>query len=383
MDDMTSSGEEMPTILHVIHSIGGGGASRAMLACAKAVGSRGAWRQSALSLVPGGGHARELCLAHGVKYLGCPDQDDLGNALAGADIVHMHYWNSPELLRLLLHETPPMRCLTTWHISGVDPPHVLSPQLLDCFDHVQFDGPITLEAEAVRNLVERGGTGRVSVAYPAVDLDRYFAVRRSPGECVTIGYLGTLDGFKIHPDFIAMSARVSSPRARFLLFGGTREAGEALVAQAEALGVRERFDFRGYAPDSADVFSEFDILGYPLCEGNYSAGERVLQECFAAGVPAVVLPHGGAGRMVVHGQTGLVARSPEEYATALDRLAADPPERLRLGENARQWAREHFGAEKTAHATLGLYDALIMRGKRARVLARRVARFKPLGVIKG
>ncbi|MDQ7831822.1 MAG: glycosyltransferase [Desulfovibrionaceae bacterium] len=371
---MTSSGEEMPTVLHVIHSISGGGAARAMLACAKAVGSGGAWRQSALSLVPGDASVSEVCLAHGVTYLGCPDQNDLDNALAGADIVHMHYWNSPELLHLLLRGLPPVRCLATWHIGGMDPPHVLSPQLLDCFDHVQCVGPITLEAEAVRNRVERGGAGRVSMAYPAVDLDRFLAIRRSPGEGVTIGYLGTLDGFKIHPDYIAMSARVSFPRTRFVLWGGTREAGEALLAQAEALGVRDRFDFRGYVPDAADVFSKIDIFGYPLCEGNYSAGELVLQECFAAGVPVVVLPHGGAGRMVVHGQTGLVARSPEEYATALDRLAADPLERLRLGENARQWAREHFGAEKTAQATLGLYNALMKRGKRARVMARRVAR---------
>ncbi len=51
-------------------------------------------------------------------------------------------------------------------------------------------------------------------------------------------------------------------------------------------------------------------------------------------------------------------RSPDELARALDRLAADPAERQRLGEAARLRSR-HFTAEAQAQAMLSLYEGLV------------------------
>src|SRR5207247_4942444 len=57
------------------------------------------------------------------------------------------------------------------------------------------------------------------------------------------------------------------PNARFFLFG-EGPLGPALEAQAEGLGLRDRFVFGGFARDVARVISAFDLSVFPsLWEG--------------------------------------------------------------------------------------------------------------------
>ena len=115
-----------------------------------------------------------------------------------------------------------------------------------------------------------------------------------PGERrgeVAVGYLGTVDPLKMHPEFTALSLAVEHPGARFIV-RGTGDGLAGLRREAEAAGAPERFDIAGYVPDPAALFAEFDIFGYPLCADNYSSLKLVLQEAMFAGVPPVVLPYG-------------------------------------------------------------------------------------------
>lgn len=93
--------------------------------------------------------------------------------------------------------------------------------------------------------------------------------------------------------------------------------------------------------------------GYPLCLDTYAASELNLQEAMFAGIPPVVFPHGGIQLLVKHNETGLVVHSNQEYRDAIAYLYNNPSERLRLGANAAEYSKRHFGARNNAPKMIG------------------------------
>jgi glycosyltransferase involved in cell wall biosynthesis len=70
-------------------------------------------------------------------------------------------------------------------------------------------------------------------------------------------------------------------------------------------------------------------------------GLKVLQY-MAAGLPVVANPVGMNRQMVLHGRTGLLATTPEEWAAAIGKLAADPELRQTMGDAGRRLVRRHY-----------------------------------------
>ena len=58
--------------------------------------------------------------------------------------------------------------------------------------------------------------------------------------------------------------------------------------------------------------------------------------------PCVVAPAGGLTELVIDGEPGLVARTTEEFAAAIERLLTDQALARKLGENGRRHVAEHF-----------------------------------------
>jgi tetratricopeptide (TPR) repeat protein len=83
-----------------------------------------------------------------------------------------------------------------------------------------------------------------------------------------------------------------------------------------------------------------------------------------AGVPPIVFPHGGIAGIVRHGHTGLVVRTPREYAQALEYLYHNPGERKRLGDNARSFVQEQFDGQSAARHMEAIYQRLLHEPKR-------------------
>jgi hypothetical protein len=168
----------------------------------------------------------------------------------------------------------------------------------------------------------------------------------------------------MHPRFVELAAAVDVPGARFVVCG-SGDGFAALAAEARRTGIAERLDLRGYVEGVGAVLAELDVFGYPLAPGNYSTSDLALQEAMAAGVPPVVLPHGGARALVRDGETGLVARDEGEWPRLVERLAADPATRARLARNARAEASRRTPAG-AAQAWSGVYAELLERPKRNR-----------------
>jgi hypothetical protein len=331
-------------VLHVTPCLSRVGAGRALLDAAAAADG---YEHRVLSLTPA------MATPEGRELVDAPDPGDLRRELADADVVQLHFWNVPELYELLEAELAPLRLLVWSHVEGRHPPQVLLPELVEYADRV------------VATTAGQIGAEQLEVIPPALGGARAREVAPVAHAGFNVGYIGTVDHVKLHPDYVAMSARVDVPGVRFVVCG--RGAGfGALAAQAAQLGVSERFDFRGWSSDVPSVLSELDVFGYPLCEDNYSTCELVLQEAMAAAIPPIVLPHGGAARTVTHGETGVVARDAHGYARAIEHLHAHPAERRRLGAAAREYARRAWTPAAVGELWAAAYEKLLAEPKRAR-----------------
>jgi glycosyltransferase involved in cell wall biosynthesis len=103
-----------------------------------------------------------------------------------------------------------------------------------------------------------------------------------------------------------------------------------------------------------------------LPEDDWSRGKcglKVLQY-MAAGLPVVANPVGVQGEMVRHGETGFLADTPDEWVTAIGRLAADSRLRQRMGREGRKVVEERYSVAVGARRWLAVLDGL--RGVRSR-----------------
>jgi hypothetical protein len=92
-------------------------------------------------------------------------------------------------------------------------------------------------------------------------------------------------------------------------------------------------------------------------------GLKILQY-MAAGLPVVANPVGVHGHMVVHGETGFLAESPEDWIDAVGRLMHDRELRRRMGRAGRRRLETHFSVSAGATRWLELLGG-IREGKRA------------------
>jgi len=88
---------------------------------------------------------------------------------------------------------------------------------------------------------------------------------------------------------------------------------------------------------------------------------RVLIEATGLGVAVAAMDTGGTAEIVVHGETGLLSRSPGELADDLARLVADEALRARLSAGAARRADTMFDVPIVLARVEALYRELIAR----------------------
>lgn len=190
--------------------------------------------------------------------------------------------------------------------------------------------------ELVEILEQRTGKP-CSLMLHGVDLQRFCPERRkSSGAPFTIGYVGRLTAEKNVRFFAQLEAALEKAgmrNYRLVLVGegSERKWLEANLKQAELPGV-----LRGDA--LANAFADMDAFVFPSETDTFGL---VILEAMASGVPVIVAKGGGPQFQVQEGQTGFIPEDISGFVSALARLQADPELRLRMGQAARQHAREN------------------------------------------
>jgi hypothetical protein len=310
-------------VLHVIGGFSQGGAARALLSAASACTAAGVGQHRIASLTAA---AAPMVAAAAHQGIPAVDAGKLPRALEAADIVVLHFWNCPEVYEFLASELPPLRLVMWSHVAGDRPPQILTDALVGLADRAVASCPYTVRHMPRLSLIE-------AFADPRRAAGPQRSQRSDPG--FTVGYIGSLDDTKVHPDFVALHRSI--PQVIVCGDGNLRARFEQ---QSDA-----RFVWRGYVGNPGAALADFDAFGYPLHPCAWEGSELVLQEAMLAGIPPVVLATGGATGTVEHEVTGLLADTPAGYVDALNRLARDLDERRRLGGAAQALARERWAPD--------------------------------------
>ena len=329
-----------PSVVHVVPRLSMTGPVRGIAAEAKyasRLGIERAHRVVALEreLSPA---AVLLLRREGIALTVRPTPSELVDVVREADLVLVHFWNCPSMFEFLLRPLPATRMVAWIETQGLDAPQVVPDALIDFVDDVLLTTPVTLASPA---LSRRRQSEPPMVAPGIADMDRLEAWQPVDHEGFVIGYVGTVNAGKLHPRFVELCAAVDVPDARFVVYGaGGGEA--ALREEAAARGLGDRFEVKGHTEDLAAALGEMDVFGYPLRPDTYASSEKAIQEAMWVGIPPVVFPFGGVRELVRPGVDGLIADDEAQYVQHLERLAADPELRDRLGAEARRRAREVF-----------------------------------------
>jgi glycosyltransferase involved in cell wall biosynthesis len=183
----------------------------------------------------------------------------LDNLIETSDIVVVHYWDNHFLARLLSRQLPENRMVFWCHQNYYVPPRICEyPDLILGVSPIQqFGGFIW-------------STG---------NMERFAKIEPVPHEGFNVGYTGTVDYKKIHPEFIEMCKAIKVDDIYFYVIGENNIGGKN----------DKKFTFTGKVDDVAPYLARFDVFGYPLKRGSYATCEQAIGEAMCAGVPVVAL----------------------------------------------------------------------------------------------
>ena len=278
----------------------------------------------------------------------------------------------------LVTDLDQLPALTVPCVVDVDDPRADTPQLLDRPNVAAY----VVTDESVARRYEQLGVERPWHVVPqGVALDsldessvREVALRhREPGTCV-VGYLSAYfllpgDRGAANPLYNVehlfelwdeLSARDSS--LRLWLVGG---AGKQV--QQRCAGRRDITLF-GRVPREQllSYVANFDIALYPRTADQGIRASKIA-EYFGAGVPIVSYDYEVVGDVRSAG-AGILVETPREFVAAVERLASDPAERLRLAAAARAVGRERDWRNLAARYA-EILDEHLLRSSRTRLLA--------------
>jgi glycosyltransferase involved in cell wall biosynthesis len=112
----------------------------------------------------------------------------------------------------------------------------------------------------------------------------------------------------------------------------------------------------GFRRDTERLLAASDVFVMP---SSREGASLAVLEAMGHGLPVVVSD--GPGNPEVVGDAGIVAPFGDQraFADALAQLAADPAERLRLGERARERVRREFDADSFASGIERVYEDVL------------------------
>ena len=227
----------------------------------------------------------------------------------------------------------------------------------------------TVVADAMRDQYLAAGIGRpeqYTKIFSGFRLEPYLAAvndpaRRAkyglqPGDFV-VGKIARLFELKGHDDLFAAAPELvrRCPQLKFLLVGDGPWRGR-FETMARTAGLAKQFVFTGLVPPT-EVPALVGIMDALVHLSLREGLPRALPQSLAAARPVVAYDCDGAREVCLDGRTGFLLR-PGDLAGLTDRLcrlAADPGLRAQLGEQGRQYVREHFGVQKMVDDTHALY----------------------------
>lgn len=227
---------------------------------------------------------------------------------------------------------------------------------------------VIVGSDATRAEVEAAGARRVAVVPNAVPLPANL-----PGE-EEIGRVRAEVGCHNGELLVGVVGRVHPGKGQsFLLraIGAARRGGLAVRAVivgegpdlehckmlVDELKIQPHVTFTGFVPDAMRYLAAMDVVAVPSLKESLPL---TAMEAMVRGRTVIASSVGDLPKLIEDGQTGLLVppADVQSLRAAIERLAADPAERKRLGQQGRDAAVAHHAAPAMTRAIEDLYDSL-------------------------
>ncbi|MBI5326882.1 MAG: glycosyltransferase family 4 protein [Deltaproteobacteria bacterium] len=353
----------MIKVLHITAHVGGGvGKALSGLVARASVSGSGARHLIVCLEEPEKGQFVDRIRECGGEVIVRPGKDGTEKLLRDSDIVQLEWWNHPETIKQLCTlAIPPIRLLTWSHVSGIHNP-IIPQGLMSASHRFLFTSPCSFESKEVIGLMPELGD-RLDVVFSSGGFSGLPEPVEKPNKEISAGYIGSLNFAKLHPDYVDYLTAVDIPGFRVKMIGDAANQ-DILNQQCDSLGRTGMLDFRGYATDIVSELASINVLAYLLNPEHYGTTENALLEAMAMGIVPVVLGNPAERRIVDDRKTGLIVRSPDEFAEAIKWLSENPADRQKMGRQASESVRERFSAEKMEAALNGHYQSVMSMEKR-------------------
>lgn len=316
-----------------------------------------------------------LCLSNNyyVKYHDLVMYEDVRSNYAlinywveRADIVVVHFWNHPFLFEFLINARLSMCRLCFWsHVSGLKPPYVFSEKLIEFSDQFVFTSPISFEAMEISGLPLEL-RHRLSHVWSTAYIDNYFWVEPTTHKGFNIGFIGTLDYSKLHPNFVDFCSKINIPDVKFIMIGGGCDE-EQIKQQVKDRGLDDKFVFTGIIKDIRPYLSIIDVLGYPLNPNHFGTCEQVLGEAIAAGVIPIVMKNPAEEYILFQSLVKFVCDDEQDYIHTIEMHYRDRHKRASIVGLIQEQVTNLYDSDKMVAEWGVIFDYMMTGGKRNRV----------------
>ncbi len=371
------SPDNLAVIIHVVHSLAGGGTERALVALLRAF-NPSRFRHVVVTLREAGRLSENLPGHVACRPIAAVGRSwGTGLALARetrawrAAVIHARNtccWHDATLARLL---APRANLVLGFH--GLETAHALNrPQRWRAQWALRVGARFTTVSEAGRRQLRRQAhvpADRVDLLRNGVDRRRFGTLdddlrRRMRAEfgfadtVFVVGTVGSLTPVKDQAILIRAAARIvpAVPDLHLLIVGeGPLRA--SLTEQAQAYGILERVHFTGWREQVPALLASMDAYA---CSSASEGMNNALLEAMAAGLPIIATEVGDNAIMVRHGIEGQIVEPGchEALSEAMKVFANDPAVRRRCAAAAKVRAGS-FDFDDSVHAYEDYYQTLI------------------------
>lgn len=330
----------MLEVLHITHQLSSGGAGKALEALATAAKRS---RHRVVSLLPATAAARTRLSSQSIPLLEQPGATELNACMNQADIVQIHFWNTPELYGLMTSEHI-CRLMIWSHVEGSTAPHILIPEITN-YCQVLVHSCRTTDPMAIS----------IRPASP-----HRFALRSlPPGDAspLVVGIFGSLHSSRMCTEALEVFTQAACPDSSLLVVG-QGDLVPRWQRLACELNLHERVEFRGFVSNIGRELARMDVLLHLPKPGSSATADLALQEALMAGVVPVVLAGTPVADLVQHNVDGLIATDAHQCVEHLQTLDGDRQLLVRLRTAAQTRAHQDFCPERCTSAFEQLYEQI-------------------------
>ena len=345
-------------VLHIAAHLGAG-AGKAIVGLA--VSEQKNEHRIIITQIPEKTNHIEKCKEAGIEVLVCPSKESRIKEEKEADIIVIDWWNHPSIFEVLLELSGIDTRLIIWsHINGLKYPY-LKAGFLKAFDACMLTSKASLCNELWTDADKKDINEKSELVYGMGDFKPEEFWAKTDYELkngIRIGYVGSLDYAKLHPDFVKWIKQIALSDNRVKVYIAGDPVGD-VVKDINDAKLNEQVEFLGFRTDIKELLPTFDIFIYLLNPTNFATTENAILEAMAAGLPLVATDGIVERNIIENGNDGVLVRDVDDFVTNVKSLINDKTLRERLGRKARQEAINAYSLS----INVGRYEETIERVK--------------------